>query len=880
MVREMQVTRARHDALACCLLLLAALLIVMLAGCPSPLPGGGPAGGAGGGPGPRLYFAPIEPSRIERDPITGLSVVGNEVLVAGDPGQAATIARDFGLRLVGSMPDLGLMQFRLTGSGTFAEARAIADRLRSRPGVEAVTFNWVRVPQAVYPDEGDGFAPMNWQADPPRDKPWGLALVKAPVAWNITEGDPSVQIGIIDGGFHKSHPDLSGRVKVYKSIGKTTHVADSPHGTHVAGIAAASQNGFCAVGIAHKCSLRLYDVGTSSITTTMQTDALRMAVDDGCRVVNMSLGTVWDHEPGGLSDNLARKRDELWWRRALSHAAHKRPRDAKGPGTVLVQSAGNGVNNRGEPPIDAIWNSPAGLEQEFDNYIVVAACDRQARLSKYSNYGKCVTVAAPGGKGTGGEEDVWSCWWDDKAKPGSQATGQFMPGTSMAAPFVAGLAALVLSLDPTLSAAEVKQAIKEGAQKGGKSLDQGNFYIINAAETLRAVAARKAGPGSGVPDLSGHWEGEAKQRPDGRSYQDRMVAVQSRDQIYYVYRRQSTGLWGGDYIVFAERSVLDDFLGDHLRSGRPASHILEQRGSWEWAIREDIRLSEDQDTISREEDFTGGRHISGSLTRTARLADFPPVETVQHQQKGLVRAGEERDGGSVTLERAIPYLRVILNYPGSKLVLRAIAPGGETVDEDSPSVTYLDDIPAQLYIRNPQRGTWNFRVLGLEVEADAEPFWVISTFADVGPHGERPLGGGGAPIRSGADPLHLAVVGAAAVVLLLLAAVVAKRQRRRPVAAAPVWRLVIREPGSPSRVVEVRSRSLRIGRGPGNHVVLADAEVSAVHLQLEWHPAGWVAYDLNSANSTFVEGRRLPAPQVVPPGARLRLGRTLITPYR
>ncbi len=207
-------------------------------------------------------------------------------------------------------------------------------------------------------------------------------------------------------------------------------VEDESHGTHVAGIIAAERNnGKGAKGVAN-------NVAIMSIRAVPNGDeydkdialGIRYAVDNGAKIINGSFGK-------SFSPNAE------WVYEAIKYAASK--------DVLIVHAAGNEGANLDDPknpnyPNDQINNGP----EIADNVITVGALDPKygsEMVASYSNYGAInVDVFAPG-------TDIYSTVPNNKY--------EFMPGTSMAAPAVAGVAALVRSQYPSLSASQVKKVI-------------------------------------------------------------------------------------------------------------------------------------------------------------------------------------------------------------------------------------------------------------------------------------------------------------------------------------------------------------------------------------------------------------------------------------
>ncbi len=230
--------------------------------------------------------------------------------------------------------------------------------------------------------------------------PWQIADYQVPNAWPQTQG-AGVKVGVIDTGcddVHAEQGDLSGAVEAWKDFsGSRRGPRDADgHGTHVAGIIAARRNKLGIVGVAPECKLcvakALGDDGSGSMDAVAA--ALDWLCESGCRVVNMSLGGP---DP---DDRLQR-----------------RLRAANDAGVIVVCAAGN---EGGAVDYPGRW----------PECIAVSAVDKMRRIAPWSCRGEEVDVAAPG-------VEILSTF-----KGGTYAS---LSGTSMAAPFVAGLVALYLA---------------------------------------------------------------------------------------------------------------------------------------------------------------------------------------------------------------------------------------------------------------------------------------------------------------------------------------------------------------------------------------------------------------------------------------------------
>lgn len=204
------------------------------------------------------------------------------------------------------------------------------------------------------------------------------------------------------------------------------------HGTHVSGIIAASRrNNKGSDGVADNVqimTLRAVPDGDEHDKDIAL--AIRYAADNGAQIINMSFGKSYSPE-------------KKWVDEAVAYAALK--------GVLLVHAAGNDAKN-----LDTTFNYPSPLSLEGnrpDNWITVGASGDPSAggyTASFSNYGKTeVDVFAPGVK-------IYA------PVPGGN-TYQFLQGTSMASPVVAGVAALLLEYFPTLSARQIKMVIEQSA---------------------------------------------------------------------------------------------------------------------------------------------------------------------------------------------------------------------------------------------------------------------------------------------------------------------------------------------------------------------------------------------------------------------------------
>jgi thermitase len=305
-------------------------------------------------------------------------------------------------------------------------------RLTARPDVVWAQPNYLRRAAAVVNDPRFG-------------EQWALPHIQVPEAWDASMGASFVVVAVIDTGVDLDHPDLQDRLLPgYNFLDPDSPPRDDAgHGTHAAGIIAATANNMVGIaGVAPETMimpLKALDregVGRDSVAA----EAIHYAVDEGAWVVNMSF------------DGRTRSRA---LEEAVAYATER--------GVVLVVAAGNeGVQEPAYPGA----NKPA---------IAVAAIDRADRRSFYSNFGDWIDVSAPG-------QSVLSTSW----APSVGSIYRIETGTSSSAPLVAGVVALMFSVQPLLSVEEIVAALQSTADP---LVDAGTGAgRVNAIRALSAVS--------------------------------------------------------------------------------------------------------------------------------------------------------------------------------------------------------------------------------------------------------------------------------------------------------------------------------------------------------------------------------------------------------
>lgn len=248
---------------------------------------------------------------------------------------------------------------------------------------------------------------------------WALQRIGSDIAWEFSRGQ-GITVAIVDSGIDATHPDLVGQLVDGYDFVTNSSAASDPcgHGTHVAGIVAAvADNGIGIAGVAPDARLMpvrvIGDACTGTYSRLIQ--GILYAVDQGAQVIVITSGATFNH--AGLRDAI---------------------RYARSQNVLVVASAGNRGN---ENPF-----YPGSFEESF----TVAGTDEGDGRYLNSTHGSQIDVSAPA-------TSIYSTY----SRPDTGPTYAYMTGTSMAAPLVGGIAALVLALDPNMSVADLETVLRQ-----------------------------------------------------------------------------------------------------------------------------------------------------------------------------------------------------------------------------------------------------------------------------------------------------------------------------------------------------------------------------------------------------------------------------------
>jgi subtilisin family serine protease len=311
--------------------------------------------------------------------------------------------------------------------------------------------------------------------DPSFASQWGLTKINCPPAWDRTTGAPAIVVAVIDTGVDLDHPELASLLVAGSDMVDLGATPTAPpgfrfegdfqgrdnvpqdevgHGTHVAGtIACMSNNAAGVAGVTWNCRVMPVRVLARIVNISNPADVrgtgsaadiaagIRWAVDNGARVLNLSLGGTGDTQV---------ERDAIAY--AVAH------------GVVVCAAMGNAG-------VTGATSFPAA----YPDVVAVGAIDQADHRASFSQVGPHIDIAGPG-------VGILSTVWDNGFTT--------MSGTSMATPHVAGVAALVLSINPGLTGPQVADTLRQTARPLRDSPSDpvpNNNYGFGCVDALAAV---------------------------------------------------------------------------------------------------------------------------------------------------------------------------------------------------------------------------------------------------------------------------------------------------------------------------------------------------------------------------------------------------------
>lgn len=506
----------------------------------------------------------------------GFGYVNNELLVTLDSSESLPQLKEYlagiGGEVVGEIPLTADYQIMLSGTYSEEELEAMIGQIKSLSYVERSSLNYAFEleddSEQYYPDDPKW---DNWKSTGGNN--WNMKAIDAPGAWAYRNQMGPVNVGVIDGMFYTYHEDLK-NVFQEMPLGNVTDMGeeryngggnwtDQDHATHVSGIIGAEFNnrkGVCGVAP----NVKLYGVdahsnivmkysndGTSYVSDSywMQIAMVYLVGEKHCQVINLS------QEQGYF----ATKTMDDWNKNMASFI--KRLHDKSKNEFVICKAAGNDAKDARKGILSGIEDS------EVESMIIVVGsaavsgkhsyfgCKHDGyRVASHSNRGSRVDVLAPGG-------DNESTKFPDAQIYSTIPGGyRYLYGTSMAAPHVAGVAAMIFGIDPTFTAEEVKDIIVStatGSYENGIGNKKCSRGLLNARLAVEEAIRRRDKKASSPDESAGKhrykiyydtltWE-EAKAACEAKGGHLATITSEKEQYLLELSNDKNQNLWIGGY---------------------------------------------------------------------------------------------------------------------------------------------------------------------------------------------------------------------------------------------------------------------------------------------------------------------------------------------
>ena len=554
-------------------------------------------------------YAPQEDTVVyDRD--TGEYFVNNIVILFFEEGvsqaEIEETVTSINGKIVGSIPAIDQYQVEV-GEHSLQELKDICQQLKERPCVfEAIYDTAFPVQTNVIPNDPWTKTWFNagetWSQANPSGANWWLEAVDAMDAWEHNDRFSTIRIGVVDNGVDTGHEDLK---NVIVSTSSINNKAD--HGSHVSGIIGAEANNNKGItGLVWDCGLLTYDWQLDTVqsvisgifniswsTSTQIFGGTAELVENGAKVINLSAGQT------GSMVGTTRSEEDIY---STGHYAslYLYSLLTRGYDFVIVQSAGNG--NESGISVDARFNGlycsinegncvtsdTVAYQDIIDRIIVVGAAQNdgggQYSQPSWSNAGPRVDICAPG-------NGIYST-----VTGGLSGRYTYLSGTSMAAPIVTGVAALVWAANRDLTGAEVKAIVCDSQNTRYDVADNSssNHPLVNSYRMVNASLAVEAALNYVRNDTHTSGVFQDSDLPTG--------AVEFQGHYYYIYDERDIHSYQeasefcrtrNGYLATITTREENDFLYNYMTgSGFDNAYFGMTddagEGAWQWSNQEAV----------------------------------------------------------------------------------------------------------------------------------------------------------------------------------------------------------------------------------------------------------------------------------------------------